>query len=487
MTIKNVAIIGGGVSGLGTAYFLNKAGVNVTVYESVHHVGGNCRTVPVKGVGQAITGNPDPLNRWVDLGVNDFNKNSYTKIVAMLDELGVPYAPLEDTISYSGTGNGSTIPDAGYTMDKNYGNTIPDSVAEGARQFASYVSNNIDEFLTPRGKFYNATMGEFLADDSVVINPDFINYNLYPHINAMYFASGIAPADMPARMVIHYFNLQEGYGTGQHADRMYWVNGSQSWIQALKQYLLGLGVTIYVNTTAQIYYADNGVRVTSDHSMNWELFDQVVLAVQAWQLPSVYQDSSQVPDYIHSITEAIRYSDDEVVVHASPAELPANVSAWRTYNVNMYEEPNQGQPYRMSYVVNRHQNDLKNDSYNNANNPLYFCTLNPANPIPDSAYLLGPKSVGRGCTMFNFYHTILDMNAQKCQDEFIPEQQGKNYTWLVGGYTCGTGLQEECWESARNIVAKMLNPSHEFDHIYNHEKQGRDAIPLHIRNRLTDS
>ena len=271
MPVKKVAIIGGGVSGLGVAYFLNQSDVDITIFESVHHVGGNCRTVSIPTVGQAIPGGTNTLNRWVDLGVNDFNKNSYKNIVEMLDKLNVPYGPLDDSISFSGSGNGSTIPGSGYTMDKAWGTSIPPNIELGSKQFAEYVSKNIDEFLTPSGKFYNATIGAFLNDPEVNrlyselnMNSDFVNYNLFPHINAMYFASGIAPSNMPARMVIHYFNLQEGYGTGQSAERMYWVKGSQSWIQALKGYLVEQGVNIYENTTAMFKYNAAGVSVTAD-------------------------------------------------------------------------------------------------------------------------------------------------------------------------------------------------------------------------------
>ena len=491
MSVKKVAIIGGGVSGLGVAYFLNQSDVDITIFESVHHVGGNCRTVSIPTVGQAIPGGTNTLNRWVDLGVNDFNKNSYKNIVEMLDKLNVPYAPLDDSISFSGSGNGSTIPGSGYTMDEAWGTSIPPNIALGSTQFAGYVSNNIDEFLTASGKFYMATIGDFLNDPEVNrlyselnMNSDFVNYNLFPHINAMYFASGIAPSNMPARMVIHYFNLQEGYGTGQSAERMYWVKGSQSWIQALKGYLVEQGVNIYENTTAMFKYNAAGVSVTADKGGSWGNYDAVVLAVQAKQLESTFADTPSIPPYIGQIAFAITYSNDEVVVHSCSAELPSNVSAWRTYNVNMYDTPNMGQDYRMTYVINRHQNDIKNPKYNFSTDPLYFCSLNPKNPIPQDAYLLGPKSVSPECTMFNFYHTILPMEAQECQDTLIPDVQGQNNIWLVGGYTCGTGLQEECWEAARNIAAKMLDPEHEFDHIYNRDKSGRDGIPLHIRKRL---
>src|SRR5437762_5096200 len=44
-----VAVIGGGISGLCTAYHLRKAGLDVTLFESGRRVGGNINTVVSEG------------------------------------------------------------------------------------------------------------------------------------------------------------------------------------------------------------------------------------------------------------------------------------------------------------------------------------------------------------------------------------------------------------------------------------------------------
>lgn len=45
-----VAVIGAGVSGLGSAHVLAKAGVDVVVYEKEDYLGGHAKTVTVDGV-----------------------------------------------------------------------------------------------------------------------------------------------------------------------------------------------------------------------------------------------------------------------------------------------------------------------------------------------------------------------------------------------------------------------------------------------------
>lgn len=59
--MKKVAVIGGGISGLVSAYVLAKDGVNVVIYEKEDYLGGHAKTVNVDGVD-------------VDLGFMVFNR-----------------------------------------------------------------------------------------------------------------------------------------------------------------------------------------------------------------------------------------------------------------------------------------------------------------------------------------------------------------------------------------------------------------------------
>lgn len=70
---------------------LRGLGATLEIFEAKDEIGGNCHTCGVD-VG--------PFPRWTDLAVNDFNAPMYGPVVAAMDDLGVPYAPLEDTAAF---------------------------------------------------------------------------------------------------------------------------------------------------------------------------------------------------------------------------------------------------------------------------------------------------------------------------------------------------------------------------------------------------
>ncbi|KAF3786026.1 Zeta-carotene desaturase [Nymphaea thermarum] len=75
-TKMRVAVIGGGVSGLVSAYILAKAGVHVVLYEKEDHLGGHAQTIHVNGVD-------------LDLGFMVFNGVTYPNMMELFENLGV--------------------------------------------------------------------------------------------------------------------------------------------------------------------------------------------------------------------------------------------------------------------------------------------------------------------------------------------------------------------------------------------------------------
>lgn len=453
-----VAIIGAGISGLAAAYHLKKAGHDFKIFEAAHNLGGNVRTIPL---------NIDGVSRWVDLGVNDFNVNSYVNLKAVFDELDVEYAPLEDTISYSSIASAGEFDGQHrcYTMDGQKSNNPSQDVMRGIDMFGEAITR----FLTELQDRDNSAMKYWTMDQFVKwanFPEEFIQFNLYPRINGMYFTDGIKPSEMPARQVASYYFLQEGYGTGKPASRQYWVGGAVRWINKLAAHLQkNLPQVIFKGTTAQFEIANDGkiivhatpVTAPEGTPPRIEVFDKVILGVQARSIESIYLRKEQIPDVARQVIEKITYAEADSVVHTSTQNMPPDSNTWRTYNINLFSKTDEGQRYHITYWLNRHQNDPQSSKYcNHADYGQFFLSLNPLNPIPDKCKL---KSQPFGnCTMFKFYHVRLDMAATRAQDELVPlMMRGIDNVHFTGGYTRGAGLHEECWVSGTEVAEFVLN------------------------------
>ena len=77
--MKNIAIIGSGISGLTSAYLLSKKH-NVTVFEKNDYIGGHTATVDIE---------KDGIPYAIDTGFIVFNDKTYPNYLALLDEIGI--------------------------------------------------------------------------------------------------------------------------------------------------------------------------------------------------------------------------------------------------------------------------------------------------------------------------------------------------------------------------------------------------------------
>ena len=100
-----IAVIGSGISGLSSAYFLSKK-FKVDLFEQDDHFGGHSYTYDITDNDKATP---------VDLGFIVFNKLTYPNLINFFEELKVPFEKSDmsfavsiknSNIEYSGTGLG---------------------------------------------------------------------------------------------------------------------------------------------------------------------------------------------------------------------------------------------------------------------------------------------------------------------------------------------------------------------------------------------
>ncbi|WP_420860571.1 NAD(P)-binding protein [Algirhabdus cladophorae] len=429
----NIAIIGGGISGLSLAYTLSNADNfkgHITVFERSATLGGNADTARVH-LGYDHQ-NGIEFTRLADLGVNDINLGSYPKTRAAMQDIGyLPsdgtlgdpsddatfLCPLEDTVCFFTPDSeeiwtkdsflmDTSVEDRAAVVDMRFSLDHPDhKILKEAE--ASFMKTAAMDYADENAgaEYWDFTTAEYVAyyAQRHVVPPEILEkvtrLFLLPRISAMYFADEVnGAAQMPFRGVMSYYRLQEGFGTDLDADRRYFKYGSQHWINFLAKHLESEhDVKIVRNFDARIVGdGKDGVLVYSffdgQPSQSAPLpFDKVVMAAHAdHQVDSFMpSDDPLLDDEMAQKMRSIRYSASLSVAHTYAGLLPANVDSWRTYNV-MIRDPDDTalpHPYQMTYVQNRHRNDRLDKAFNTYGLPTYFVSLNPQEKIP-AKYIL---------------------------------------------------------------------------------------------------
>jgi hypothetical protein len=523
--MKTACVIGGGISGLATCYLLQQQGWAVTLVEASARLGGNAHTMQVVQDWNT-DGTPKTL-RWVDMGVNDFNENTYTHIVGMLKQLGVPYRPLVDQASF--TAPGGTFPPSSkdfkglppgsqqaldyvnYTLDPDNQNPPPPDLQTAWDQFQQIAPKDA---LDPA--YANFSIKQYLQDAQAkgkLKNVDLLGkYCLFPRINGMYFTVDDKPEDMPFVGVMQYYVLQEGMGQPKKpgsADnfRQYWANGTVSWITALVNALQnptsGSGgptlqpVNVVLNSRAMVQGAAVGqpaVQIVSkaNPTAPAHAYDAVILACHATQaLRSIRSGITQ--DQVN-VLSCFSYKQSCTIAHTYTPALPVSKSLWRTYNIFIHEGYSDLKPYVINYVVNLHQNDPANPQYDHFNTPYVLYSINPQAAIPQEFVLRQPvqdPATGEYLPAIAYFpHNVMKVGSMWAQSvlwgthwpypndpsfeyhwgtNYKPGKpvQGQNGLYFTGGWTLLAGLHEQCWQSAIEVVNLVVNGPAHADH-YTH-------------------
>jgi predicted NAD/FAD-binding protein len=466
----DVVIVGGGVGGLAVAWNLTTQAIQngvappaIAIVEASSRWGGNADTMFVDfGTGPGFPTNP--LVRWVDLGVNDFNTTAYTNIVNVMNTIGftfgVDYKNLEDSTSYYTTDGSICFTDSASDVANSgtwWGTTIDPNLAASAASFMTVAGNDAKSNAQ---QFANYTIQQYIDEQgpkqTPPWSPDLGPKVIYPRINGMYFVSEMGPLQMPFLAVMHYYAIQEGAG-GAPANRCYFTNGSGAWIAALVGYMqakmpnitFALNYPAVINQVANsdpMYYCQNPNDPTQAFKAT-----SVVLAAHADDCMTAMRTGLLGP--VASIMASIKYNNGICVAHLDSRLLPVNSNAWSTYNIVIHEPGAAGlSPYEINYVVNRHQNDAMNPAYDTYGLPQYFVSINPHRPIPESMILKDQNGVP---CVANLRHNNFDFAAMQAQSD-IAKYQGVGNVYYAGGWTQGAGLHEECWIQGQDVAAMML-------------------------------
>ena len=409
-----LAIIGSGISGLSSAYYLSK-NHKVDLFEKEDHFGGHSHTIDIK-----IQDNIIP----VDIGFIVFNKKTYPHLINFFEENNI--AIEKSNMSFSVSVRGSEIEYCGKGISGIFSNKLNLFNIKFLKMFFTIIDfykksenkNLIDK---------NINLGEYL--EQLNVSDYFIKFHIIPMVSAIWSMPPYEAKQMPLGFFLKFF---QNHGLFKLKNRPQWFtvsNRSRTYVDKILSNISGEYFKNYhinkikrIQSGIQVYYGDKNEYFT---------YDKVILATHADQALSIIEDPNEIEKKILS---NFKYKTNEAVIHEDINYMPKNNKAWCSWNSSVKAE--NSEQNSITYWLNLLQNlDISKN---------IFLTLNPYLKIPEEKIF----------RKVQFTHPYFDQKAIDSQKD-LHLIQNKNNILFCGSYF-GYGFHEDGIKSSLDMM-KYIN------------------------------
>jgi len=409
---RRIAVVGGGIAGLASAYLLAR-GHEVTLFEAGDYLGGHTNTVDVTLDGQTCP---------VDTGFLVFNERTYPNLIALFAELGVQAHATD--MSFSVSLDQGQLEWAGTNL-----NTV---FAQRSNAFSPSFLGMLRDILR-----FNRAAEQHLASslrtgcsvEQLLVagnyGQPFRQHYLLPMAAAIWSS---APADILRFPAATFLRFCLNHALLQVNGRPKWrtvAGGGREYVRRISAVL----DDVRLQTAVRAVRRQSGhVDVYTDAGM--ERFDALVLATHAPVSADLLQDADADE---REVLCAVRYQPNVAVLHTDASLLPRRRRAWSAWNYVGARDVAGHWPVCVSYLLNQ----LQRLPFRQ---PVLL-TLNPiAAPAP-----------GTELRRFVYQHPLFDLKAVAAQAR-LPALQGRRRTWFAGAWT-GYGFHEDGLRSALRVAA----------------------------------
>ena len=376
MSKERLAVIGGGIAGLGAAWLLRNR-YDVTVFERERHIGGHSNTVEVDENGRRVP---------IDTGFMVFNKVTYPYLVRLFDELRVPIKPTE--MSFSVRNDELDIEYNGMGLNRVFAQR-----ANLVRpRFLRLLAQIMRFFRVANASLDDESLEKMSLDEFVRrhrLGDDFLRLYLVPMSASIWSITPGGALDFPAATLVRFFHNHGFLGVTTHHPWFTVDGGSREYV---KRMLADLPRTHASSPVASVEAsADQATVRTKDGAAH--TFDRVILAAHADESLALLQSPTPLQAKLLS---AFRYQANETLLHTDATVMPQRKLAWAAWNYRM-EPSGEGERPSTHYYMNRLQGVSDRENY--------FVSLNYADRIDPEKVLWRT----------NYTHPIFDRGALGAQ------------------------------------------------------------------------
>jgi predicted NAD/FAD-binding protein len=412
---QRIAVIGGGVAGLATAWLLQQRH-EVRLFEREEVLGGHAHTVQI----------PDPQGPVaIDTGFVVYNERNYPLLSGLFAELNVPTQATDMSFSYSLQPGG--IEYAGTDLNTLFAQRLNLLRPRFLRMVTDVLRfNRLGTRLLAEGRVDEVTLGQFLSEYG--FGRGFIEDYLLPMAAAIWSCPTATMREFPVRSFLEFFR---NHGLLDIEGRPQWrtvVGGSQSYVQRLAQQL-GAGTVRYAGVE-RVLRSGNGWRIATRRDT--EDFDAVVFACHADDALAMLDAPTSEQA---SVLGACRFQPNRALLHTDTRLMPESRRVWSSWNYLTRQQGVDDHRVSVSYYMNQlHRLERRTD---------YIISLNPwLEPHPTT--VLGE---------YHWRHPVLDSAAAAAQAR-LGNIQGQNGVYIAGAWT-GFGFHEDGMRSAVTVAGRL--------------------------------
>ena len=408
-----IAVIGSGISGLSSAYYLSKKH-KVDLFEKENHFGGHAHTIDI------TYNNSHKKKIAVDIGFIVFNHSTYPNLINFFNDNKIEIE--KSNMSFSVSVRGKNIEYCGNGLNGIFVNRKNIFNLKFLKMFYEIL-----KFYKECDKIENIndeqTLESFLKKKK--LSQYFINYHIIPMVAAIWSMPPYEAGQMPLKFFLKFF---QNHGLFKLKNRPDWFtvkNRSKTYVNKILEKISG---EYYKNYNInKVERKSNSVRVFYGDESEFFDYDKVVFATHADQTISILENPS---DAEKNILSKFNYKKNMAVIHTDEKVMPSNKKAWSSWNSSINTD--NLSECSITYWLNKLQN-LKIDKN-------IFLTLNPYFEI-DSDMIL--KKV-------EFTHPYYNQEALSSQKNLSTIQNKKNI--LFCGSYFGYGFHEDGIKSSIDML-----------------------------------
>lgn len=421
---EKIAIIGGGIAGLGSAYFLYKD-YDITIFEKNNYAGGHSYTTTVKEGKREIP---------IDTAVMIHNEANYPYLCRLLREIDAPTQLITSTIGIQHLPSGLEFAVPGlnriFAQRKNLLNIPFYLLLKEILRFGSIAK----EVLTDK-RFASYTVVEYARERK--FSDAFLDQYLLPITAALWSADQKLMRVFPIVTLVQYFDNHHILlpplldATGK--ERRYLWRGFVGGTKVYREKLLSrFPNALRLKTTVKsVRRFPKHVEVVTTKGEKFT-FDKVILACHADESLALLSDPTPLETELLS---HFYYKKNSVVLHTDKRVMPKNRKAWASFNSRVGVKENDDLYVEQHYYLNLLQNlPTKKD---------YFMAIG-------SHQYVDPKKI---LQKFTYSHPVYSLASAEAQIK-LHKLNENGQTYFCGSYF-RFAFHEDALVSALNVVRKI--------------------------------